>query len=154
MNRKLSKAGWVIILAVVVIVLSIATTVVGFNLNSKLKNEIKTLTANNEKLTAEVEDLKIENSALKTKINELTIIETDNTKEEENNDPVTKKYTVISKTGLNIREKASTDSEVVKVLKKDETFEGEEMSVNNSIWVKMSEGYVCIKTSEGIVLAE
>lgn len=154
MNRKLSKAGWVIILAVIVVIFSITTTVVGFNLNNKLKNEIKTLTANNEKLTAEVEDLKIENSALKTKIDELTIVETDDTKEEENNDFVTKKYTVISKTGLNIREKASTDSEIVKVLEKDETFEGEEMSVNDSTWVKMNEGYVCIKTSEGIILAE
>ena len=152
MKQKLT-----IILSCIVILATVASNLIGLKLNAKIKNENDQLKKENENLNKIIQVLREENAELKEA--SLKVNEENPLPEEKDNDGIeeestTKTYTVSFSQGVNVREKPSTDSSIIKVLDYKTVFKGEEVETETGIWVKMEDGYVCSVMSNGQTLVE
>lgn len=152
MKQKLT-----IILSCIVILVTVASNLIGLKLNAKIKNENDQLKKENEILNKTIQVLREENAELKEaslEVNKEVPLpeEKDNDDTEEKN--TMKTYTVSFSQGVNVREKPSTDSSIIKVLDYKTVFEGEEVETETGVWVKMENGYVCSVMSNGQTLVE
>lgn len=151
MKRKLSKAGWVVVFSFLVIIMSVIAVSFGVHANNISKDRIYQLETELKKSNEDVLALEQQITDLNATIEELSKPQEEPIKEETIAET---KYKVVSSSGVNVRKEANTSSSVIKILDQNDEFTGVENENDSGIWVKTEEGFVCIKTSTGYILAE
>lgn len=154
--RKLSKTGLIVVFSFLLIIVCVISSVIGVRTVNNVKEVNAELVKNNE-------TLKVENETFRNKITELEkeilILKEQTTAVEEKTEPENKEttntYVVVSETGINVRESNNTESKIIKMLDKNEIFEGVELkNEDESVWVKTKDGFICLQTSSGYILAQ
>ena len=142
------------LLSCIVIVSSLVSNVLGVSLLNKEKSSRAKLEEEIVGANKLIDDLKSELEQTKKDLNNCQLSIENEIKEVSVTEDETKDYTITVESGVNIRKEPTTDSEVLGNIDYNKKIQGVLVENQEGTWLKMEDGFVCIATSSGLVLAE